>query len=164
MKTIILAVLCIAAIMASGCATSHAPASAWEYKSTTTYPEAVGETVTREAKEGWSFVSMAAASKLPENVVVVVLFKKPIARVALFADGRLTVDGRPSDVKGLRACLKPVKRQHGSVWYFRQRGGPPPAIAMEVMRTLIDTQLPIRYSSHADFSDSTDEDGRPIVN
>src|SRR5689334_16285164 len=85
--------------------------------------------------------------------------KRLIAKVALFADGRLTVDGRPSDVKGLRACLKPVKRQHGSVWYFRQGGGPPPAIAMEVMRTLIDTQLPIRYSSHADFSDSTDEDG-----
>jgi hypothetical protein len=35
---------------------------------------------------------------------------------------------------------------------------------MEVMQTLLDTRLPIRYSSHSDFSDSTDADGRPVAN
>jgi hypothetical protein len=91
--------------------------------------------------------------------------KRPIVKVALYANGRLMVDGQPSNVKALRSSLEPIVKQHGSVWYFRETSvtGGPPENAMEVMRTLIDTGLPIRYSSHPDFSDSTDEDGRAIA-
>jgi hypothetical protein len=77
MKTLLIAALCSAAILASGCATSHSSAGAWEYKSATTYPEAAGDTATRLGKEGWRFVSMSAFSKAPgETPTVVLLFKK----------------------------------------------------------------------------------------
>ena len=70
-------VLCSAAILASGCATSHSSAMAWDYKSTYTYPEAVGDVVADLGKEGWSFVSMSAASKSQaDGITVVLLFKK----------------------------------------------------------------------------------------
>jgi hypothetical protein len=77
MKSLLMAALCTAAMFASGCATSHSSAGAWEYKSATTYPEAAGDTVTRLGKEGWRFVSMSALSKGPgETPTVVLLFKK----------------------------------------------------------------------------------------
>ena len=77
MKTTLMIVLCSAAILTSGCATSPSCASAWEYKSQTTYPEAVGVEITRFGQQGWSFVSMSAASKSPsESLTVVLLFKR----------------------------------------------------------------------------------------
>jgi hypothetical protein len=75
MKTALMIVLCSAAMFASGCSTSHSSSAAWEYKSTTTYPEAAGDTVTRLSQQGWKFVSMSAA---PQNggITVVLLFKR----------------------------------------------------------------------------------------
>jgi hypothetical protein len=77
MKTTLMIVLCSAAILASGYATSHSCASAWEYKSATTYPEGVDGQVTAFAKQGWSFVAMTGASKSPSDPIeVVLLFKR----------------------------------------------------------------------------------------
>jgi hypothetical protein len=77
MKNTLMIVLCSAAILASGCATSHSCASAWEYKSDTTYPEAVGDTVSKMGQQGWKFVSMSSAVKSSDSgITVVLLFKR----------------------------------------------------------------------------------------
>lgn len=77
MKTTLMIFLCSAALLASGCATTHPGANVWEYKSATTYPEAVGSEVARLGEDGWRFVSMSAASRSPgEPITVVILFKR----------------------------------------------------------------------------------------
>jgi hypothetical protein len=77
MNTILMIAVCSAAMLGSGCATSHPSASDWEYKSAMTYPEATGDTVNRLGKEGWSFVSMSVIARpAGETPGVVVLFKK----------------------------------------------------------------------------------------
>ena len=86
----------------------------------------------------------------------------PILKIAVYADGRLTVAGQPSTVNGLQKSLRRLSQDQGTVWYYREGGTPPPPVAIEVMKTLIDAQVPIRYSSRPDYSDSTDADGRPI--
>ncbi len=76
MKITLAAVVC-AVMLLSGCATCHSSANAWEWKSTTTYPEAVGGEVARFSQDGWRFVSMSAAGKSPgEAITVVLLFKR----------------------------------------------------------------------------------------
>jgi len=72
----------------------------------------------------------------------------PILKVAVFADGRLTVDGAPSSIEMLRESLRQLGEQHGSVWYYREEGQrDPPAIAMEVLKEVVEVRLPIRLSS-----------------
>ncbi|HOX59030.1 MAG TPA: hypothetical protein P5205_18045 [Candidatus Paceibacterota bacterium] len=76
MKKTLLVVLCSAAILASGCATSRSGPAVWEYKSATAYPNDVGAQVTRLGQEGWKFVSMSAISRAPDSIEVVLLFKR----------------------------------------------------------------------------------------
>ncbi|MGC9943868.1 MAG: hypothetical protein ABSE48_18735 [Verrucomicrobiota bacterium] len=77
MKTILVAVLCSAAIFASGCTTSQSRANGWEYKSSGTTVDNAGNEVNRMAQQGWRLVSMSAASSQNySGVEVVLLFKK----------------------------------------------------------------------------------------
>ncbi len=76
MKTILMPVLLSAALLASGCACSHPRPTSWEYKTDTTWPEAVPGKIAKFEREGWSFVSMAAAAKTNEGVTVILLFKR----------------------------------------------------------------------------------------
>ena len=79
----------------------------------------------------------------------------PVLKVAVFADGRLTVDGTASTVQALRESLRGLSEKHGVVWYYREAGQQePPPIATEVMQAVIDARLPIRLSSRPDYSDS----------
>jgi hypothetical protein len=79
----------------------------------------------------------------------------PILKVAVFADGRLTVDGAPSSIELLHESLRQLAERHGAVWYYREEGQrDPPVIAMAVMKEVVDARLPIRLSSRADYSDS----------
>lgn len=79
----------------------------------------------------------------------------PILRVAVFADGRLTVDGAPSTLMALRESLHRLSAQHGVIWYYREAPqAEPPPIALQVMKELADSQLPLRLSSRPDYSDS----------
>ena len=79
----------------------------------------------------------------------------PILKVAVFADGRFTVDGVLSSISSLRESLVQLSTQRGAVWYYRESGQqePPPA-ATEVLAELMAAQLPIRLSSKPDYSDS----------
>jgi hypothetical protein len=88
----------------------------------------------------------------------------PVLKVAVYADGRLTVDGMASTVQTLRESLRSLSEKHGVVWYYREAGQQePPPIATEVMQAVIDARLPIRLSSRPDYSDSIGLDGRPIT-
>jgi hypothetical protein len=90
--------------------------------------------------------------KKPEESVI---HGAPILRVAVFADGRLTVDGSPSTLAALHDSLLQLSAQHGVIWYYREAPqAEPPPIALQVMKELADSQLPLRLSSRADYSDS----------
>lgn len=77
MKTALLPVI-LCTMLIFGCATSHSPNRAWEYKATTTWPQGVGGEIARSERQGWTFVSMSSAAKGQDNdVTVVLLFRKP---------------------------------------------------------------------------------------
>ena len=79
----------------------------------------------------------------------------PILKVAVFSDGRLTVDGVSSSLASLHDALRRLAAERGVVWYYRQAAqDEPPAIALQVMRELADSQVPLRLSSRPDYSDS----------
>jgi hypothetical protein len=88
----------------------------------------------------------------------------PVLKVAVFADGRLTVDGAASTVQALRESFRSLSEKDGVVWYYREAGQQePPPIAAEVMQAVIDARIPIRLSSRPDYSDSIGLDGRPAA-
>ena len=87
----------------------------------------------------------------------------PVLKVAVSANGQLTADGKTCTIQALQKLLLHLGEQHGAIWYYREMGQKPPPIAMDVMRALLEAQVPIRYSSRPDYSDSIDADGRPIV-
>ncbi len=79
----------------------------------------------------------------------------PVLKVAVFADGRLIVDGVPSSLEELRESFKKLREQGGMVWYYRESGqDEPPPIAMEVVEAVIEAKLSVRLSSRPDYSDS----------
>lgn len=84
----------------------------------------------------------------------------PVLKVAVYAGGRLTGDGKASTVQSLRS----VSEERGVVWYYRETGRQEPLpIATEVMQAVIEARLPIRLSSRPDYSDSIGCDGKPIA-
>jgi hypothetical protein len=87
-----------------------------------------------------------------------------ILKIAVMADGRITMDGSPSTIDSLRVSLKRLADQKGAVWYYREAGqGAAPPESAEIMKAVIENQLPIRLSSRPDYSDAIDPDGRPIT-
>jgi len=88
----------------------------------------------------------------------------PILRIALMRDGRITVDGSPATLDSLRASLKTLADQKGTVWYYREASeGEPPAEAREIIKAVIENHLPIRWSTRPDYSDAIGADGRPVT-
>jgi len=62
----------------------------------------------------------------------------PILKIAVFADGRFTVDGVLSSVSSLRESLLQLNERHGAVCYYRESGQqePPPVVA-EILAELM---------------------------
>jgi hypothetical protein len=88
----------------------------------------------------------------------------PVVKIAVLADGRLTVDGSAATVESLRASLKHTAETHGTVWYYREAGQQePPPIAMQVMQAIVEARMPVRLSSRPDYSDAIGPDGRSIT-
>lgn len=88
----------------------------------------------------------------------------PVLKVAVFADGRLTVDGAASTIQSLRESLRSLSEKHGVVWYYREAGQQePPPIATEVIQAVIGAKLPVRLSSRPDYSDAVGLDGKPTT-
>lgn len=88
----------------------------------------------------------------------------PVLKIAVFADGRLTVDGTAATIQSLQASLRSLSEKHGVVWYYREAGQQePPPIAMDVIKAVANAKLPIRLSSRPDYSDAIGPDGRPTT-
>jgi uncharacterized protein YegJ (DUF2314 family) len=86
----------------------------------------------------------------------------PVLKVAVFADGRLTVDGAAATIQSLQASLHTLSEKHGGVCYYREASKQePPPIAGDVMKAIVEARLPIRFSSRPDYSDSIGLEGRP---
>ena len=82
---------------------------------------------------------------MPENTGVL--------RVAVLADGRLTLDGKLSSLDGLRESAKALRESNGTAWYYSEAPPKSSLTAMEVLRTLATTGFVIRFVSKPDFSD-----------
>jgi hypothetical protein len=87
-----------------------------------------------------------------------------ILKIAVMADGSITMDGSPTTTDSLRASLKRLADQKGVVWYYSEAGqsAAPPESA-EIMKAVIENHLPIRLSSRPDYSDAIGSDGRPLT-
>jgi hypothetical protein len=84
----------------------------------------------------------------------------PILKVSVKVSGAVLLDGEPVSLEGLGAKLESLKADRPVVWYHREAAeGEPPAEAMQVMKLVVDKQLPISLSSKADFSDYVDRKG-----
>ncbi len=89
---------------------------------------------------------------------------KPVLKVAVMADGRLTVDGSQATLESLRESLKQLGMRNGEVWYYREAAcGEPPPQAMQVVQAVIENRLPIKLSTRSDYSDAVGMDGRAIL-
>ena len=79
----------------------------------------------------------------------------PILKIAIFSDGRLTVEGQPSTIPQLREALQKLSEEYGAVWYYREAGlRDPPPIVTDVLKEVVALRLPIRLSTKPDYSDS----------
>lgn len=77
----------------------------------------------------------------------------PVMKIAVFADGRLTADGRQVTIEELSRDLAQLRKEHGSVLYYREdASSEPPPIATQVIKAIIDAHLPVSLSTKPDFS------------
>jgi biopolymer transport protein ExbD len=87
---------------------------------------------------------------------------QPVLKLAVMADGRIAVNGAPATIQSLRESLKKLSQQKGVVWYYREAAnteGPP--VVKQVVQAIIDSRLPVRFSSRPDYSDAIGPDGKP---
>jgi hypothetical protein len=80
---------------------------------------------------------------------------RPVVKIAVFADGRITVDGTAATLDAVRTSLKQLAGNDGEVWYYRETGEQePPPQAMAVIQAIVEHQLPITLSTKPDYSDA----------
>jgi hypothetical protein len=86
---------------------------------------------------------------------------RPVARLAVFADGRVTLDGQPLQASKLDESFALLKQRNGMVWYYRQNAeAEPHPNAMSAIQLVVKHQLPVSLSTKPDFSDYVDESGQ----
>ena len=85
-----------------------------------------------------------------------------IPKIAVTTDGEITMNGSPTTIDSLRASLKRLADQKGMVWYYREAGqSEAPPVSAEIMKAVIQNQLPIRLSSRSDYSDAIGQMANP---
>jgi hypothetical protein len=105
--------------------------------------------------------STLLVSCLPLHAADMKTEKNPIVRLSVLATGRVLLEGKESNLSEVRKALGKAKAEKGAVWYYRENGkGEPPPQAMEVIKLVIENNLPISMSSKPDFSDYIDEKGQ----
>ena len=76
-----------------------------------------------------------------------------IAKVRVYQDGRITLDGESVSIDDLQAALVQLKQRGGAVWYYRESGeSEPHANASTVVQAIVASRLPVSLSSEEDFS------------
>ena len=83
-----------------------------------------------------------------------------MAKVSVYADGRIILDGHDVQITELRSRFAKLSRDKGAVWYFREApSSEPPPNATLVIQAIIEAQLPVSMSSKPDFSNVVLPDG-----
>jgi hypothetical protein len=83
-----------------------------------------------------------------------------VAKVAVYADGRIALDGREIQIEELRSQFMKLSKDKGAVWYYREASSAyPPPVATLVIQAIIDARLPVSMSSLPDFSNVVLPDG-----
>jgi hypothetical protein len=83
-----------------------------------------------------------------------------VAKVAVYADGRIALDGREIQIEELRSQFMNLSKDKGAVWYYREASSAdPPPVATLVIQAIIDARLPVSMSSLPDFSNVVLPDG-----
>lgn len=78
----------------------------------------------------------------------------PVAKVRVYADGVVTLDGHSISMDDLRSELAKHKTRKGVVWLYKQnnkRGEPHPK-ALEAQQIIVEARCPISLSDKEDFS------------
>ena len=83
-----------------------------------------------------------------------------VLRIAVSADGTITLDGADVSLPALRDALAAAAGAEAVVWYYREDAqGEPRTEATLVIQAIIDNRLPISLSTEPDFSTVVSGDG-----
>jgi hypothetical protein len=109
------------------------------------------------------FSRIAAVSLIVALTVHLMAQSQKVLKVAITAKGEITADGRPTTLQALIPILRELAKNKGEVWYYREAPeADPHPNAMKVLSAIVDQNLPIRFSSKPDYSDSVDDKGRSV--
>jgi hypothetical protein len=87
--------------------------------------------------------------------------RNPVLRISVLTSGKVLLDGKESNLPEVKKTLGRARSEKAVVWYYRESGkGEPPQQAMEVIKLVIENNLPISMSSKPDFSDYIDDKGQ----
>ena len=82
--------------------------------------------------------------------------------ISVLQSGRILIDGTESSIDQIEQRLAQLKSDGGTVWYYREAGQQePPPEATQIIKMVVENELPISLSSKPDFSDFIGEDGQP---
>jgi hypothetical protein len=85
-----------------------------------------------------------------------------VLKIAIQLDGTILANGNQTDLASLSERMKETKEKEGMVWFYRANPtGEPPPNSMEVLKMIIDAELPISLFTKEDFSEILGEDGTP---
>jgi hypothetical protein len=84
-----------------------------------------------------------------------------ILKVSALANGEILLNGQPSSLDQLTARLSIAQKIQGKVFYYRETAEQEPhPNAMQAVERIIESKLPVSFSTKPDFSDYVDENGQ----
>jgi hypothetical protein len=86
--------------------------------------------------------------------------KKSALRISVLSSGRILLEGKKATLAKVKKALAKAQSARSLVWYYRESGkGRPPIEAIEIVKLVVEHNLPISLSSKSDFSDYIDDEG-----
>ena len=81
-------------------------------------------------------------------------------KIKVMKNGDVYADGRTVSFDRLPELLAEARMRSKAAWFYREDlFGEPSAVAMEVLRLVMEQELPVSLSSKPDFSDYLDKNG-----